>query len=274
MVIDFHTHIFPEKIAARAVAQLASAGNLPPHYDGTEAALISKMQATEIDVSITLPVLTAPRQFESVLEFCEGVNRRYAAADGARLISFAGIHPACENLGEKMRLIYERGFHGVKIHPDFQDTFINDDSYAEILKYAEEYDLAVVTHAGIDASYRQREPRCSPDRVIDLISRAPHTKFVLAHYGGNEMTDEVFDKLCGLDIYFDTGLVLDYIDEKSFKKILDKHGEDRVLFATDGPWGDAEKYLKTLRALGLSRVAEEKILHENAERLINLQVKK
>ena len=38
-VIDFHTHTFPEAIAARAVAQLSAASHTKAFTDGTEAGL-------------------------------------------------------------------------------------------------------------------------------------------------------------------------------------------------------------------------------------------
>ena len=113
--------------------------------------------------------------------------------------------------------------------------------------------------------------KCTPERVLDLIERVPGGRLVLAHFGGNEMTEEVYDLLCGHDIYFDTGLALDYISEQSFKKILDKHGEDKILFATDGPWADATAYIERIRSFGLGERVENKIFYENAARLINLR---
>lgn len=274
MIIDFHTHIFPEKIAEKTISLLASKGGRTPTFNGTESGLIEKMRKSKVDVSVTMPVVTSPKQFESIIAFAYEVNKRYEGASDKRLISFAGIHPACEDIGEKMKRISDMGFHGVKIHPDYQDTFINDESYVEILKYAREYDLTVLTHAGVDGAYRDREVKCTPSGVIDLIERVPGAKLVLAHYGGNEMTKEVLDLLCGRDVYFDTALALDYIDEKSFKKILDKHGEDKILFATDGPWADAEAYIERIRSFGLGEKTENKIFFKNAEKLLNLQVKK
>lgn len=271
MIIDFHTHIFPDKIAEKTIAHLAGRGGIIPRFDGTERGLLDNMRSCGVDISIAHPVITAPKQFDSITAFADEVNRRHAAFTEERIISFAGIHPCCENIGEKMKLIKELGFPGVKIHPDYQDTKINDDSYVEILKYAMEYDLTVMTHAGVDGAYRERDPMCTPDGVIELIRRVPHKKLVLGHFGGNEMTEEVFDTLCGEEVYFDTALVLDYIDEKSFKKILDKHGEDRILFATDNPWADAGFYIERIRSFGLGERVENKIFCENAKSLINLR---
>ena len=138
------------------------------------------------------------------------------------------------------------------------------------MRYAREYDLTVITHAGVDGAYRDREVKCTPERVIDLISRVKGVKLVLAHLGGNEMTEDVYETLAGEDVYFDTALVLDYIDEGSFKKILKKHGDDKILFATDAPWANAKKYIEKIRSFNLGRDTEEKILYKNAAKLLNL----
>lgn len=266
MIIDFHTHIFPDKIAEGTISLLSSRGGKTPSFNGTERGLLTNMSASGVDLSVVHPVITAPKQFDSILRFAEEVNLRNTG-----IISFAGIHPACEDIGGKMKLVAERGFLGVKIHPDYQDTPINDDAYKEILKYAMEYDLIVITHAGIDGAYRDRGAMCTPDGVIDLIRCVPHKKLVLAHFGGNEMTEEVYDKLCGMDVYFDTALALDYIDEGSFKSILEKHGADRILFATDSPWADAEKYVNRLRSFSLGDDVLNKIFCDNARKLLKLR---
>ena len=64
--------------------------------------------------------------------------------------------------------------------------------------------------------------------------------------------------------------MLDYIDEDSFKKILKKHGEDKILFATDGPWANAKRYIEKIKNFNLGKVAEDKIFYKNAAKLLNL----
>ena len=60
------------------------------------------------------------------------------------------------------------------------------------------------------------------------------------------MWEETYELLAGKDVYFDTAFSLNEIDENLFKKILNKHGEDRVLFATDCPWRDMKTDLSTI----------------------------
>ena len=74
MIIDFHAHAFPEKIAASTVSALAKKGNVPAYSDGTVNGLLEKMNAAGIDIALNLPVLTKPTQFDSILKYAD----RYA----------------------------------------------------------------------------------------------------------------------------------------------------------------------------------------------------
>ncbi|MBE6578091.1 MAG: metal-dependent hydrolase [Ruminococcaceae bacterium] len=268
MIIDFHTHIFPDKIAGKTIELLSEKGGIPPFSNGTVNGLIDKMEKADTDISITLPVLTSPSQFDSVNRFASGVNSAFSDKK-RRLISFAGIHPACEDIEAKMAFIKENGFLGVKIHPDYQVTFIDDDGYVRIMQCAKEYDLIVVTHAGVDGAYRDTV-HCPPERTLNLLRKVPHSKLVLAHMGANEMFDEVLQKLCGEDIYLDTAYVLRFIGKDTFKKILEKHGEDRILFATDSPWSDIGGDVDIIKSFDLGSQTEQKIFCENAKKLLGI----
>lgn len=269
MIIDFHTHIFPDKIAQKTIDLLAHSGNTQPFSDGTADGLIQRLKEACVDLAVILPVMTNPAQFESVNRFAAEINRRFAN-ETPRLLSFAGIHPRCENLEQKMEEIAQNGFLGVKIHPDYQDTFITDEAYLQILRAAVKHDLIVVTHAGVDGAYRDRPVRCPPKLVKQLIRQVPDAKLVLAHCGGNEMFDDVLETLCGENIYFDTAYVLRYIGKETFFKLLEKHGEDRILFATDSPWSNIKEDIARLQSFHLQKSTEEKLLCENAKKLLGI----
>lgn len=269
MIIDFHTHVFPDKIAEKTIAILSAKSGFTACYNGTVAGLVGEMEKGDADLAVTLPVLTAPAQFDSVLRFASAINEGFKDKE-KRLISFAGIHPACDDIEGKMKQIKNSGFLGVKIHPDYQDTFIDDDGYVRILRAARELDLIVVTHSGVDAGYRDMPVRCTPERVKRVIGKVGHEKFVLAHYGANEMPNEVFDELCGENVYFDTAFALGHVSEADFRRILAKHGEDKILFATDAPWCSIKESVDVLRSYDLGKSTEEKILSGNAKRLLGL----
>ena len=270
MIIDFHTHIFPDKIAKRTIEALSAQCGNPASFDGTITGLLREMERASVDIAVNLPVLTSPTQFESVNRFAAEINATFAEKS-RKIISFAGIHPLCDSLEEKIKWIKAQGFLGVKIHPDYQDTYINDDSYLKIFRAAKEEDLIVITHAGVDDGYPNSPIHCTPERVLDVLDKIGSFKLVLAHYGGNRMPEEVFELLAGKDVYFDTAYLLRFIKQEDFLRILKKHGDDRVLFATDAPWSDMAKDVETLRSYSLQSITEQKLFSENAKRLLGIQ---
>ena len=267
MIIDFHTHVFPDRIAAKTVGLLAEKGGLSPYSDGSVKGLLSKMTESGVDMSVVMPVMTGPGQFDSITAFATEINSLYGSTRPA-LISFGGIHPLCEDLPGKMKRIKESGLLGVKIHPDYQETFIDDEKYEEILLLAKELDLIVVTHTGRDAGFRDRPIRCTPERVLRLIRRVGHSKFVLAHFGANEMYREAIDEIAGEDVYIDTALNLCEIGGENFRRLVKRHGEDRILFATDSPWSDQKRDAELIRSFKLGGETEEKIFSLNAKKLL------
>lgn len=269
MIIDFHTHVFPDKIAKSSVELLAKKAGINYYFDGSVCGLYKTMQEACIDIAVALPVLTKPTQFESVFNFALELNQRFEGKE-RKIISFAGIHPACENIDNKMALIKKSGFKGVKIHPDYQGAFIDDKGYMEILHSAKEYDLIVVTHAGYDAGYPNEKIKCPPSLVKKVIEKVKHEKFVLAHYGGNEQWQDVLKYLCDENVYFDTAYTMHAISEKLFKDILLSHGKDKILFATDCPWEDMSGAVNRLKSFELGKETEDFIFYKNAFNLLGI----
>ena len=269
MLIDFHTHVFPDKIAAKTIEYLAAKGGIPPFSDGSVSGILEKMKNAEVDVAVNLPVLTNPDRFESLNRFALDINERFAC-EQKKIISFAGIHPACNDIGEKMKWIKSQGFLGVKIHPDYQETFFDDEGYISILSHAKDLDLIVTTHAGVDVGYPDSQVKCTPDRARRVIRKVGHSKLVLAHMGGSEMSDEVCNILCGEDVYFDTAYVLRFLSRDSIMQILDRHGEDRILFASDSPWSDMNADKEIIKSLELPESTEDKIFYKNAKLLLGI----
>ena len=269
MIIDFHTHVFPDKIAKSTIEFLEKASNGRANTDGTVNGLVNHMKDSNVDIAITLPVLTKPTQFDSVMNFAIGINQAYSNKK-EKLISFGGIHPACDDIRGKMKTLKDNGFLGVKIHPDYQNTFIDDDGYIEILKCAKDLDLIVVTHSGVDDGYPGQPVKCPPELCLKVINKVNHNKFVLGHYGAHKQWENVLDLLCGKNVFFDIAFTLHEIEKDLFMQILDKHGEDKILFATDCPWRNMKDDLATLKSFNLKIETLDKILYKNAIKLLNL----
>lgn len=269
MIIDFHTHIFPDRIANATITALSTSGNIPPHSDGTKDGLKESMRKNGVDLSVNLPVLTKPTQFDSIFNFSLELNNENATQGG--LISFAGFHPNIEDYEEKLIKVKENGFLGIKIHPDYQATFFDDPRYIEIFKIAKRLDLITLTHAGFDVAFAGQEIKCTPKRVLRVLDAlGGYGKLVLAHLGGNELYDEVYRELAGRDIYFDTSYVLPTLTKSHLEKMVEKHGDEKILFASDSPWQDQGKMVEIIKSYGLGRETEEKIFCANAKKLLKI----
>lgn len=263
MIIDFHTHIFPDPIAPKTIPFLEERSGITAATNGTLNGLLHSMEQSRVDMSVIMPVVTKPSQFESVNLFAKYVNDNYAG----KLLSFGGIHPDCEDYKEKLKYIQSLGLPGIKLHPDYQGVFIDDIRYLRIIEYANELGMLILTHAGIDIGLP--EPiHCPPDRMRKVIDAIHPERMVAAHFGGWKQWEMVYEHLAGENVYFDTAFSFDYISEEMFLKIWKKHDHDKILFATDSPWGGAEKNIEQLNRLPLSEADKNSIFSENAKNLL------
>ncbi|MBQ9141630.1 MAG: amidohydrolase family protein [Lachnospiraceae bacterium] len=266
MIIDFHTHIFPDKIAARSIEALSKVSGIKAATDGTLNGLLASMDKSGVDLSVIMPVVTKPSQFESVNTFAAKVNEQYTG----RLLSFGGIHPDSEDYKAELDRIKELGLPGIKLHPDYQGVMIDDVRYMRIIEYANELGLIILVHAGIDIGLP--EPvHCPPDKARNVLDAIKPQKLVLAHMGGWKQWDEVYEYLAGENVYLDTAFTFDYIDLDSFLNIWEKHDREKILFATDSPWSDAGKDIEVLRALPMKPWELENVLANNAKKLLKIQ---
>ena len=274
MIIDFHTHVYPDALAERIMTALSGNPGVTAHTNGTLDALLNSMSASGVDRSVVLPVSTRKGQFDSITKFARQINQNHP-----ELISFGGIHPDDDEPEEKLTYLKELGFRGIKIHPDYTETFIDDERYIRIVTAAQELGLLVVTHAGKDPAYPVIH--CPPDRARDMLDTVDDlTGFeepfmIFAHLGGNRLLKDVEKYLVGQNCYIDISCSFrdlgDFSDasDEDIVRVIKNHGADKILFATDSPWNDQKAYIDRFRALkGLSDTEKEMILGGNAERLL------
>lgn len=267
MVIDFHTHIFPDKIAEKTIKLLEEGGNVKAFTDGTLDGLKKSMQENNIDISVVLPVVTKPSQFDSVNEFAAEINGKEG------IISFGGIHPDTEDYCGQLDRIKELGLPGIKLHPDYQNVFIDDPRNVQIIKYASKLGLIVLIHAGLDIGLLD-PVHCPPECVANVLSQLEeeNPKIVLAHMGGYVMWDDVEEYLVGKNLWLDTSYVLGKMTDEQFLRIIENHGADRVLFATDSPWDGQKEDVDYIKRLDLTGEELNRILYKNGEELLGLNL--
>lgn len=262
MVIDFHTHMFPEAIAGRTIEKLSKLVKNPPETDGTCQGLLESTEEAGIDCSVVLPIATKPSQFRTINEYA-------ARFQEGKLISFGSVHPASENYKEELREIKAMGLKGIKLHPDYQDMYFNDIRYKRLVSYATELGLIVSVHAGQDPLCPE-DIHCTPQMSAELIGDVAPEKLVLAHLGGNQQWDEVEQYLVGKNVYLDTAVIFDYIEQEQFLRILRNHGSDKVLFATDSPWAGQKRFADVMKSMPVAEEERADVLGRNAAKLLGL----
>lgn len=274
MIIDIHTHTFPEKIAESAIAQMekdivkgqgfeVKCARIP-----TFKGLSDSGRNAGMDLSVVCPVATNVKQPEKINRLSAELNEKM---DETKIFNFGAIHPDCENYKEIIDDIVAMELNGIKIHPDYQHTFFNDKKYLYILDYAANKGLGIIVHAGEDVGLPDTI-HCTPDMVLDLWKHIQPEKLILAHMGGWRMWNEVEDKIIGLPLYLDTAVVLNRkfpvkLENDQFRRMVKNHGSDRILYGTDSPWYDQMQALEDFENTGLAGYDKELILGGNANRL-------
>lgn len=270
-VIDFHTHVFPDKIAARTIDMLKQKGGIPAYSDGTEHGLLRSMNEADISLSVVLPVVTKPEQFDTINTFAAAINEYYFSGEGLhapnRLLSFGGIHPDCEDYKDKLNKIAGLGLKGIKLHPDYQRTYFDDIRYMRIIEYATELGLIISVHTGVDVAYPD-DVHATPKRIQRVLREVKPEKLVLAHYGGLYMWDEVEELVVGEPVYLDTAVINGKIKPEQFLRMYRNHGSEKILFATDSPWSGQKEFLEWLSKLDLTQTEKENLLYRNARKLL------
>ncbi len=266
MIIDFHTHIFPGKIAGKTIESLEKLSGIKASTNGTLEGLLASMEHTGVDMSVIMPVATKPSQMANINIYAKEICEEYPG----KLISFGGIHPDVEDYKKELDHIRELGLKGIKIHPDYQRVMIDDVRFMNIIEYASELGLIILTHAGIDIGLPETV-HCPPDKMRKVIDKIKPEKMVVAHYGGWKQWQEVYDYLAGENVYLDTAFTFDYIEQEMFLKVLEKHDENKILFATDSPWSHAARDIAVVNSLPVDECVKQKIFSENAKKLLQIK---
>lgn len=260
MTIDFHTHCFPDEIAARAVPKLSEHSGIPAFVDGTVRDLRASMRRNGIDASVLLQIATKPAQTPTV-------NSWAIAQNSADIVGFGSIHPEYPLWRDELDRIADAGLKGLKLHPDYQSFFVDADALRPIFEHAIARGLVVVLHAGVDVGLP--EPvHCTPARLLAVYDILRHGKVVLAHMGGWQLWREVEAELTGSAFFFDTSYCSGKLPDEDFRRLIRKHGVERILFGSDSPWEDQAVSLAGVRALGLDAAEEAAVLGGNAARLL------
>ncbi len=258
MIIDAHTHIFPDKIASKASENIGNFYSLAMKFDGTTKKLRELGDKNGIDKFLICSVATTAKQVNSINKFIADEVRK----SNGRFIGFAALHPDCENIDELIKDAINNGLSGIKLHPDFQEFNIDDKKAYKIYEAAEGK-LPVLFHTG---DYRTQYSK--PQKLAKVAKDFPKLDIIAAHFGGWSEWDDAVKYLKLDNVYVDTSSSLYALSPEKTRELISFYGEDKVFFGTDYPMWDMENELKFIKNLNLPPELYEKIMHKNFEKLM------
>ncbi len=256
-LIDFHAHVYPDKIAEKATASTCDFYGLKTDLTGTTSVLLEQGKKAGISEFVLLPVATKPEQVRHINEFILGEMHSHREFHG-----FGTLHAAMEAPAEETEFIISSGLEGVKLHPDTQRFPIDDERLFPV------YDrlqggLPVLIHCG-DTRYDYSHPR----RLRRILDEFPRLNVIAAHLGGWSMFDTAFEYLRDKDCYFDISSCMMFLPPEKMREYISGYGADRILFGTDFPLWNPVNEVESFLRLGLNDEDREKIAFRNAQRIL------
>lgn len=264
MIIDFHTHVFPDDLAGKALSTiLAKVNNVYiPVNNATVSGLLKNMDEWGIDISVAQPVITKQSQMQKTNEWARSICSN-------RIISFGSIYPHTDDYKRDIDYVVSLGLKGIKFHAEYQNFNVDDKRMLKIYDFALSKDLIIMHHAGVDL-FMPMPYKSSPQQFAKIADAMKGGKIIAAHLGGHAQWDDVEKYLAGKNIYLDTSMGFEYFSQEQFLRIVKMHGADKVLFASDSPWSNAKTEIEHLKALPIPESEKNNILYENAKRLLNI----
>ena len=261
MIIDSHVHIFPEKIAERAVSTLAQAAHQIPNTNGTISQTLQKMDEWGVDKIWALGVATNGKQVHNV-------NTYLASIRSDRVEPIGSLYPYSENVLDDLKELEDLGLKGVKLHPEYAKFNPADERLFPMYEEMQKAGLILIFHAGYDVAF-PGSYLASPKNIATVAKAFPKLKIVSAHLGGFESGEDIFQEELKCDnIYIDTAYMSLAHKRDMIKRIFEEFGPKRILFATDCPWSNPIVEMNIIDSLNLDSANKELILYKNAQSLI------
>jgi len=281
MIVDSHTHIFPERIRDRRVDflqgepgfSLLYADTLKSRLVGAEE-LIAVMDEQGVDRSV---VFGFPWRSTATMRLHNTYVMEAVAAYPERLSGLCCLDPFVDNAVAEVERCIAGGLVGVG-ELAFYDRGLDSgvlDALEPVMRYCRVSDLPVMIHTNEPVGHRY--PGKAPmtlEQITDLLQRFPDNRLILAHWGGGLLLFHLMKKgikelLC--NTWFDTAASPFLYDSRIYRVALDILGPDRILFGSDFPLLQPQRYFREMAEAGLTEEERAAISGLNAGQLFNLE---
>lgn len=261
LIVDAHTHVYPDKIAFRAVKGIGDFYDIPMVEDGTAHTLLKRMREAGVKHAVISSCATTPEQVSHINAFIAS-----CVEDTPRKFTGLGIlHPLSKKMEEDVEQIVRLGLHGVKMHHDFQKFRVDDPRCMKIYELLSGR-LPILLHTG-----DKRYDYTNPDRVEPVLKAFPKLQVIGAHLGGWSIWDKAVDRLAKYDNFFvDCSSTLYAVTPEKACEVIRHYGTERVMFGTDYPMWNASEEMERFERLGFTGRERDLILGENALRIYGI----
>lgn len=261
--IDSHCHIYPEKIAQKAVGGTDDFYSTKSVGKGTVEDLVESGKQAGIDHFIVQSVATTPKQVESINRFIaiEVEN------SGGLMTGLGTLHPDSADIKGDVQNILKLGLKGVKLHPDIQAFKLDDYRCLKIYELCEENNLPILIHTGDN-----RYDYSNPNRMLPILEIYKGLKIIGAHLGGWSIWQDAVKEYKDMpNFYVDCSSSFYYLKPEIAKEIIREYGAEKVLFGTDYPMWSQKKEIEYFLSLSLDENEIRSILNMNAKKIFGLE---
>ena len=262
-IINSHCHIYPEKIASKAVLGIRDFYDLDMSLNGKLDDLIRDGSQVGVTHYLVHSVATTPKQVKSINEFiAESVNAHPDLFTG-----FGTLHPDSTDIQGDFDHLMELGLKGVKLHPDFQRFAMDEERAFKIGEVVSDAGVPMLVHCG-DFRYNYSNPA----QIKPFLERFPDITFIGAHFAGWSMWEEATRELSGYEnLYVDLSSSLYALTPETARDLIHAYGADRVLWGTDYPMWEAVSEMEYFNKIDLTDSERQQILYDNAAKILKLE---
>lgn len=266
MIIDFHNHIWPDKIAGTIASFFRQEDiGYDPVAPCTLSGLLRNMEETGTGKCVVLDVALKANQVEAI-------NNWLLQIKDERIVPFGAMHPDYPDYKKEIQRLKDHGIQGVKFQSTWQGCFVDDDRMLRIYEAIGE-EMIVFFHAGGSRTKRTPDIEAPPHRIARVMDLFPGLRIVAAHLGGNYMLEESKKYLVGQNLVLETShppSLESRVPQEKVVEMIKAHGAGKIVFGTDFPLSNRKREAEYILQLPLSPEEKERILWKNAADLLKL----
>ncbi len=260
-IVDIHAHIYPEKIAARAVDAIGKFYSTDMKGEGTSEHLLSAQEKAPITHFVVHSVATTPNSVETINNFIAQECKQHP-----EFIGFMAMHQDYPNPEKEIERAISMGLCGMKLHPDTQGINMDDPKFMEIFEIIAGR-IPVIIHTG-----DYRFDRSHPRRLVQVLKAFPDLVVNAAHFGAWSLFELGYDFLHAENLFVDASSSQAFLGQRRMRELTRLWGTDRVLFGSDFPMWDPATEYNLFVSSGFTERELENLLWHNAERFLDKEI--